>query len=209
MIPLASKETKAAKTPNKERAIFKLFSLGVVTARDEWVYDDSTTVLKTKINRLIDTYNKEVVRLRSVAGSKKLADKLDYEIKWTRAVKADLVRFEHYYWKPELVVDSIYRPFVSRKLYFSKQLNEMQYQLQRLFPKGAKQRCIQVSGFPASKPFQTLAIDTPPSYDCLEKTLCFTPTRFNELGQQTDNITDWGWKQFQAHYEKPSAAPPH
>src|SRR5665647_656058 len=39
LLPLASKETKAAKTAGKEKAIFKLFSLGVVTARDEWVYD--------------------------------------------------------------------------------------------------------------------------------------------------------------------------
>ncbi len=39
LLPLASKETKAAKTAAKERAIFKLFSLGVVTNRDEWVYD--------------------------------------------------------------------------------------------------------------------------------------------------------------------------
>jgi predicted helicase len=201
LIPLANKETKAATVPSKERAIFKLYSLGVVTARDEWVYDDSETELQRKVEFLIDTYNTEIERLRSVSGSKRIADKLDYTIKWTRAVKADLAKYEHYRWKPELVVDSIYRPFVRRKLYFSKQLNEMQYQLQRLFPKGVRQPCIQISGFPASKPFQALALDTPPSYDCLEKTLCLTPTRFNELGQQAENITDWGLKHFQAHYE--------
>jgi predicted helicase len=37
LMPLASKETKAAKTAGKERAIFKLFSLGTSTNRDEWV----------------------------------------------------------------------------------------------------------------------------------------------------------------------------
>ena len=45
LLPLASKETKAAKTGAGERAIFKLYSLGVVTARDEWVYDFSKTTL--------------------------------------------------------------------------------------------------------------------------------------------------------------------
>jgi predicted helicase len=34
-IPIASKETKAAKTPGQERAIFKLLSNGIVSARDE------------------------------------------------------------------------------------------------------------------------------------------------------------------------------
>jgi len=35
-IPIASKQTKAAKTPGRERAIFKLLSNGIVSARDEW-----------------------------------------------------------------------------------------------------------------------------------------------------------------------------
>ncbi len=41
LIPVANKETKLSKKPDEERAIFKLFSLGVVTSRDEWVYDFS------------------------------------------------------------------------------------------------------------------------------------------------------------------------
>ncbi len=200
LIPIASKETKAAKTPGKERAIFKLFSLGVVTARDEWVYDGSSTLLMSKIDYLIETYNAEVKRLKSVSSSKRIADKLNYDIKWSRAVKADLVRFEHYRVQQNLVVDSGYRPFNRRHLYFSKQLNEMQYQLQRLFPLGRKQACILISGFPASKPFQSLAVDSAPSYDFLEKTLCFTQIRVNELGQEIENITDWALKQFRTHY---------
>lgn len=39
LLPLANKETKLAKSQKEERAVFKLFSLGVVTARDDWVYD--------------------------------------------------------------------------------------------------------------------------------------------------------------------------
>lgn len=37
LLPVAAKATKAARRVKDERAIFKLFSLGVVTARDEWV----------------------------------------------------------------------------------------------------------------------------------------------------------------------------
>jgi len=49
LIPLASKETKAAKTAAKERAIFKLFSLGVNTARDEWLVDRERQPLIDKV----------------------------------------------------------------------------------------------------------------------------------------------------------------
>jgi hypothetical protein len=39
LIPVASKAAKTAKKAGHEKAIFKLFSLGVVTNRDEWVPD--------------------------------------------------------------------------------------------------------------------------------------------------------------------------
>ena len=63
LLPVASKAAKAAKKPSQEKAIFKLFSLGVVTNRDDWVYDDSAEHLRTKVQSLIDTYNAEVKRL--------------------------------------------------------------------------------------------------------------------------------------------------
>jgi predicted helicase len=41
-LPLVDKEVKAGKS---EKAIFKLFSRGVATQRDEWVYDFSKNIL--------------------------------------------------------------------------------------------------------------------------------------------------------------------
>jgi len=48
LLSLANKETKLAKSQKEKRAVFKLFSLGVVaTNRDEWVYDiDKDNLLK-------------------------------------------------------------------------------------------------------------------------------------------------------------------
>ena len=39
LLPLANRETKLAKSPAAEQAVFGLYSMGVVTNRDEWVYD--------------------------------------------------------------------------------------------------------------------------------------------------------------------------
>ncbi len=38
LIPVADKKTKAAKVKGQEQAVFKLFSFGLVTNRDEWIY---------------------------------------------------------------------------------------------------------------------------------------------------------------------------
>ena len=39
LLPLANREAKLAKTVVNEQAVFGLYSMGVVTNRDEWVYD--------------------------------------------------------------------------------------------------------------------------------------------------------------------------
>ena len=48
-LPLVDKEVKAGKS---EKAIFKLFSRGVATQRDEWVYDFSKNILIIRIKLL-------------------------------------------------------------------------------------------------------------------------------------------------------------
>jgi predicted helicase len=114
LLPLANKQTKLAKTKAQENAVFKLFSLGVVTARDEWVYDFDEKNLERKVKFLIQTYNKDVERLH---GRTSVADKLNYEIKWTRAVKNDLKKGKKYEFEKSKIIDSLYRPFCKRKLY--------------------------------------------------------------------------------------------
>ena len=62
MLPLANKETKLSKSKNDEKAVFKLFSNGIVTARDEWVYDFNSKNLENKVKHFIDLYDQEKAR---------------------------------------------------------------------------------------------------------------------------------------------------
>jgi predicted helicase len=47
------KEVKGGKS---EQAVFKLFSRGIVTQRDEWVYDFSESTLEDKVRYMINVY---------------------------------------------------------------------------------------------------------------------------------------------------------
>ena len=207
LIPLASRETKAAKQTSQERAIFKLFSLGVVTARDEWVYDHDPKILQEKVRTIIELYNADLMKLSSVLDSDHLADMLDYSIKWTRAMKDDLKKGISYTYDSELIVRSLYRPFVTRSLYYSKQLNEMRYLQQQLFPVGFDNSVILISGSSSNKPFQALCTNRVPCYDVLEKTQSLARYRYDTKGNRTENITDWALDQFKKHY-KPGRARP-
>jgi predicted helicase len=59
LLPICSKEVKAGKS---KEAIFELFSLGVVTARDEWVYDFDSENLKTKVKFFCALFENEKIR---------------------------------------------------------------------------------------------------------------------------------------------------
>jgi predicted helicase len=201
LLPVASKDVKLSKGKIGEKAIFKLFSLGVITARDEWVYDHTEENLEQKVEFLIEVYNSEAERLAGTVSRSEIADHVDYAIKWTRAVKNDLAKGKQYNFKKESIINSLYRPFVKKKLYFSHELNEMQYQLPTIFPNPESENiAITFSGTGSSKPFSVLVVNISYSHDFLEKTQCLPLYRYDREGRRGDNITDWALKQFQSHY---------
>jgi predicted helicase len=57
LLPIADKNTKSIKVASNERAIFKLFSLGVSTNREEWIYDIDQKSLIRKIKYLVKCYD--------------------------------------------------------------------------------------------------------------------------------------------------------
>ena len=201
LIPVSLKESKANDGGKEPKAIFKLFSLGVVTARDEWVYDDDRKLLANKTNFLIDTYNNEVDRL-SKKGKTNLANQINYSIKWTRAVKQDLEKGKKYVFNKDAVVSSLYRPFVKRHLYFDTELNEMQYRLPEIFMGKNQAICFTDAG--SAKPFMTLAIENIPDYHLVgagAATQCLPLYRYSESGERVENVTDWALGQFKKKYE--------
>jgi predicted helicase len=204
LLAIADKKTKAAKTRGQERAIFKLFSLGVVTARDDWVFDYNRDALVSKVTALIAAYNRDV-HAKERKSSNGMAAPLSADLKWTRAVKRDLNNAVVYSFDNKLIRELQYRPFIGKYCYFSKQLNEMQYQLESFFSGGRNPTIAFLSVF-SSNPLAALA--TPTAFDyCYLKmgnggTQGVSLYRYTSTGERVENITDWGLKQFRDHYGK-------
>ncbi|MDP2827379.1 MAG: type ISP restriction/modification enzyme, partial [Sulfuricellaceae bacterium] len=211
LLPLASKETKAAKTAGKERAIFKLFSLGVVTARDEWVYDETRECLSHKVRALIGAYNADAEKLKHVEDRTSLAPMLGTSIKWSRATKRDLASGVAYQFDPERIILANYRPFVKQQLYFDGLLNEMRYFTTRLFGESgqAVNRSLVLTDAGSQKPFMVQAVDSVLDYHYVgaaAAAVAMSLERIDSEGRRVDNLTDWALKQFRQHYEQPSPA---
>jgi predicted helicase len=171
---------------------------------DEWVYGLDSENVARKAQYLVDAYNADRMRLSAELKSKDLASRLDYSIKWTRSVKRDLSNGIVYTAEDLRIIDSLYRPFVKRKLLFSRQLNEMQNQMPQMFPGGADNLVIFFNERGARAPFSPLASRYVSEYHLAASSDGFQGVSlycYDQNGQRGDNVTDWALEQFKKHYQ--------
>ena len=203
LLPLANKKTKLSKNINEEQTVFKMYSLGVVTNRDEWVYDFNKNNLENKVKFFCEFYENEKTRWLISTKSKKLNDFVDRTIKWTSELENHLIRKSKLKFDKKCIISSLYRPFVKRNLYFTRIIIHRIYQNELIW--GLKNsfdnKQITISGTSTAKPFTLLATNLISGLDFLEKTQCLPLYRYDKKGNRIDNITDWGLEQFVNHYK--------
>jgi predicted helicase len=212
-MPLGTKLAKHMEVGG-EGAIFKTYSLGVATNRDEWVYDFDKGKLAEKVKRLISNYGMEVARF---SAAKRLESGVDVEsivsadptlIKWTDRLKSALEEGKELRFDPRLIRLSTYRPFVARFFYFDPLLVHRRYQQHVFFPTPAveaENRMICLPGVGNRHKYGCLAVKTIPALDlAFEKAQCFPfYTYADDGGERRENITNWALQEFQTRYGDP------
>ena len=202
LMAIADRSTKLAKTVDDERAVFKLYSLGVVTNRDDWVYDFDRNNLVDKIAWFIDKYEEA----RTEHGGKVVDDgALGTDIKWTRDLKRQLRLDIPNRLRVSDIRRTFYRPFISKSLYYNQNLNEMQYQMPQVFPHELPDdnEVICFLGPSARRPFSVLATNKVPSLAMfIDGTQCLPLYRYTEGGERVSNITDWAIQHINDHYRE-------
>jgi predicted helicase len=190
LIPLISKEAKTGKDAN---TLFKLFSRGIETGRDEWVYDFEKDNLISKSQFLVKSYNASVA-----------SGKLDLTIKWTSSLEASFNKKSIAKFSKEFLVRLLYRPFVKQFYFsykfFSHRLTQNHYSFfgQQF---GLENRIINFQTYGASKDFHLIASSCLADLHAAGDTQCLPLYRYDDKGNRHDNITDWGLSQFQTHYK--------
>ena len=208
-LPLGTKEAKIA--AGIESIIFKIYSRGVMTCRDNWVYDFNPISLASKMKGFIDTYNGDVDHWRRRGSSKETVDDFvtydDKQIKWSGDLKVQLVKGKYATYSEQNIRHSLFRPFVKRNLYFDSLLNNSVYLQHLFFPTIASEfenTLIVVSDHGYRSPFSTLATNFIPDLHLIATTdtfQCFPYYTYAEDGSnRRENITDWALSQFQAKY---------
>ncbi len=201
LIPIATKATKSAKKESQERAIFKLFSLGVVTARDEWVYDLNKHDLETKVKKFVSLYEKDRARWSSSKDVKATADFVDRKIKWTSELESYMKRGSILRFSSERIRSCMYRPYCDTKTYYDHIITHRVYQQDSIFPIAGQWRNQLIALNVGNKPFNVLAANRLIDYHFNGDAICFPLHCYGETGQHHDNITSWALEQFRERYE--------
>ena len=185
-IPIGEKRDKAA------IKLFENFSQGIVTSRDAWCYNASARRVREHVQRMIGVYNDHLADRPQEGYGDKIEEFLTSDpkkISWSRALKNDLGRGKPLSFRQDTVVRSVYRPFSRQHLYFDRRLNEVVYQVPRIFPNGYEDnRAICVTGIGAKAGFSCLMINSLPDFQTFFNGQCF-PLRLYEAVEESARVS--------------------
>lgn len=199
LLPMASKAVKAASKPSQEKTVFKLFSLGISTNRDEWLYDLDRKVLETKARFLIERFE----------AYRPATDNFDETIKWSETLKRRATATEREPFEAARIRRAAYRPFFGTNLYQSPLFIDRPGSSEQFFPVNGSNAAICFSDIGSRTDYVVLAVDGVSdlhfgsSIDAYQQVPLY---RF-QGNERTDNITDWALDQFKNHYQPGRAKP--
>lgn len=210
-IPLGTKQAKAGVQASTE-TIFKIFSGGVKTNRDAWVYNFDDKALIENVDQMIEAFNQEAYKWSKSRGDREDVDAFvvadTTRLSWSETLKNYLVSGNSLTFQDGNVRRALYRPYVAQNLYFDRSFNERVYVFPSIFPlheTGKENRVICVGGY-GRKAFAVLMANRIPDLNFYaDPAQCFPFYTYNEDGtNRRENITDWAQEQFRSNYDDKS-----
>lgn len=154
-------------------AFFFMYSRGLETTRDAWVYNFSAEKVLVNIGRMIKFYNSQVDSFSSFCQSRSIADPAKHvtsfidndstRISWSSSLIPKVARGVHLDLDRSHLICGNYRPFSKQALYFDGDLNHRVGKLPKFFPGPDFANVgIYYVGMGSAVPFSVLATDVIP-----------------------------------------------
>ena len=215
--PLGSKDAKAGVVTD---TIFRLYSQGLNTARDAYIYNFSREVCAENAWRMTEDYLAALAdREQDPKLTEDEAARLhSSNLKWDRELKNKLRRQKKTEFEENYLRKVAYRPFVATNCYADYTFITMKYQTDRLFPHSSSEnRVICVPGIGSKKPFSVLVTDmmtdinlNEASAQCFPRYYYWKPTAaadtteglpgIEDVPDRIDNILDTALRAFRENY---------
>lgn len=176
-MPLGCNESDNAK------AVFGVYSQGLLTARDAWAYNMSREALESNMQRMIDAFNTDSARYTQLCTGKikdqwpeveNVIDTDPKKISWSRSLKNDVRRGKEHRYEEASLLEAMHRPFTKEWLYFNRRFVEYVSKIPKFFPNSDKLNVvISACGTGAKKEFSTLVTNATPDFQLMDNGQCF------------------------------------
>ena len=197
-IPMGNKKTKSGK--GNEDAIFRIYSLGIATGRDMWMYNSSDKMLSKNMKKHINYCNTQDPKKPKIDSR---------QAKWSRDLSNALARLAS---KPEfdkqLIRNSLYRPFFKQLFYFDKTFVNMMYKIPSLFPEARSKNLVICVPYKFTGTFSTFITNMPSDLQVVSNSQCFALYIYHN-GIRDYNITNYALNDYQTHYSDDKITKPN
>ena len=213
--PIGTKEAKAGRADD---AIFMLYSRGLATSRDPYVYNFSRNTCAENALRMTQDYLAALSEIETNPGLTEdvAARRNASNVRWDRELENKLRRRRTTEFNVSYIRESAYRPFVKTNCYADYTFANCKYQQDLIFPDSSSEnRVICVPGRGGNKPFSSLMTDTIPDLHFVEASQCFPrwqylkPPNAKQITsgvehKRIDNISDKALHAFRTYYSDDS-----
>ena len=214
--PLGTKEAKAGKADN---AIFGLYSQGVKTNRDAYIYNFAYSACAENARRMTQDYLDALSEFKENLGLSvnEVARRHTENVTWVGELMDSLRRRKTTKFDDNYIRKVMYRPFIATNCYANYIFIQRKHQMDRIFPNSSSEnRVICAPGIGSKKPFSTLVTDTMPDMGFNAASQCFPRYRYpkptdvaattgtfdgiDAAPDRIDNISDTALHAFRDHY---------
>jgi predicted helicase len=205
LLPIADKQVRQKASPFAS-VIFRTFSRGIETCRDEWTYDFETSSLERKVKALVENYNAEVDRWRRAGKPEDIDNFVTYDatkIKWCSKLKEAFKRELDAEFRSGRIRVSLYRPFTKRFVYADPILTHRRGIFPEAFPDVLAEAENRILWIKVGVDWPFFALTSDHIVDVLPQSgsQCFPFYLYDEDGtNRRENITNWALEHFRKHY---------
>ena len=184
---MGNKDTKAGKNTD---SIFKIYSNGLKTNRDAWVYHSSKEELSKNMKQHVNYCNSQNAFEPKTDPTK---------AKWNRELLNRLRRYGKQKFDDNQIRISLYRPFFKQYLYYDYVFNSDQSQSKKIFPKKHSKNLVIVLPHHVGS-FSIFITDTVFDLGVVSPSQGFPLYTYNNDKKQ-ENITNTSLDEYQTHYK--------
>ncbi|MDA8030444.1 MAG: hypothetical protein MPK62_04805, partial [Alphaproteobacteria bacterium] len=189
-LPMGTKDVKAGKNT---QGIFKLYSGGIITARDTWAYNSSKDKLGNNMKSHVKYYNDMNPKKIKLNGSKG---------KWDGELTARLIKKGKQKFDVKKIRVVLYRPHFKQFLYYDEIFNLRRYLIPQFFPHGNIRNLAIGVPYKITGNFSTVMTDITPDLE-LNHHGQFFPLYTYDGKKKKENILDSTLEEYKRHYKNP------